>query len=282
MNRFDVHALAHVLHAIRQAETDCIMLKGTRHGSPKPDRPLLERATKSMEMAEAFFCVHNLTACLKDTETAKEQWQRPLLDVSSACEILHHLQVDIVSDLESKMFLKIEDDRGELVGKDALFGEQVNRAFKSAVRDIKESGNCLAAECNTATVFHLMRASEVALRAIAMDRRVTFANKPLDQQEWGTILGTLEGKLQGMRFDDGKKWKTASFKEAQIGFYNDVVQELRGFNGVWRRHLCHADPQAFYDRDAAAGIMKHVRTFMQKLSIRIGENTTMPQYWESE
>lgn len=85
-----------------------------------------------------------------------------------------------------------------------------------------------------------------------------------------------------MRLADGKKWKDPSFKEAQIRFYNDAVQELRGFNEAWRRHISHADPQAFYERDDALGILKHVRTFMQKLSARIGENAVMLEFWETE
>ena len=140
----------------------------------------------------------------------------------------------------------------------------------------------MPAECNTAAVFHLMRAAEVSLRAIATDRQVSFANKPLDQQEWGTILGALEGKLKDMRLADGKKWKDPSFKEAQIRFYNDAVQELRAFHEAWRRHISHADMQAFYERDDAIGILKHARTFMQKLSTKIGENTVMLEFWETE
>jgi hypothetical protein len=180
------------------------------------------------------------------------------------------------------MFLRVADDRGDFVDKDNLFGDQVVTAFRSAARDIKESGNCLAAECNTAAVFHLMRAAEVALRAIATDRQVSFANKPLSQQEWGTILGALEGVLRQMRLDDAKKWLDPASREAQIQFYNDAVQELRAFNEAWRRYISHADIAAFYDRDQAASIVNHVRAFMQKLATRISETKVMPLYWDTE
>src|SRR5208282_2687692 len=47
-----------------------------------------------------------------------------------------------------------------------LFGNKVYQNFKSARTEIKDAGNCLAADLNTAAVFHLMRASEFGLRAL--------------------------------------------------------------------------------------------------------------------
>ena len=124
-----------------------------------------------------------------------------------------------------------------------------------------------------------MRAAEVALRALAIDRNVSFANKPLDHQEWGTILGALEGILKQMRLDDAKNWPQLEVKDAQIRFYNEAVQEFRAFNEAWRRHLSHARENAFYDCDYASSVMGHVRKFMQKLAEKISEDRTTPAYW---
>ncbi len=249
MNVFDVHALAYVLHVIGQSEIAFTMMKVAGLGNKPPEEWNLEKANKALTFANNFFYLYPVERCAEAVTQATKQFERPLIDNSAACEIFHRLQADIVSALKSKMFLRIANDRSEFVDKDRLFGDKVYDAYPSARGDIEEAGNCLAAECNTGAVFHLMRASEVALRAVANDRRVAFANKPLSQQEWGTILGALEGILKQMRLDDGKRWAKAEFKEAQIRFYNDVVQELRAFNEVWRRHLSHADEGAFYDRD---------------------------------
>jgi hypothetical protein len=145
--------------------------------------------------------------------------------------------------------------------------------------DIEEAGNCLAAECNTAAVFHLMRVAEIGLRALAEDRNASFKNKPIDQQEWGTILGFLDGCILQLRKDGIANWSDPQIKDVQIRFYSEVVAELRGFNEAWRRHISHAREDGIYDRDYANSIFKHVRSFMQKLATKISETTTTPQYW---
>ena len=291
MNVFDVHALVYVLHEVSQSEGGLLVQKllirqnivGPSANQRKIPDSVLQKADTALALAEGLFRTHDIGNCLKSTNKAINQWKRTSdLDLAAACEILHRLQIDIVVDLQNTCFLSVAETRSSFVEHASLFGQHVRDSFGSATDDIREAGNCLAAECNTAAVFHLTRASEVALRALAVDRMVSFASKPLDQREWGTILGSLEGKLKEMRQDDGKNWPNLVFKEAQIRFYNEVVQELRGFNEAWRRHIAHADTKAFYDHDLAGGVMKHVREFMQKLAARISENKTLPKYWDFE
>jgi hypothetical protein len=284
MNSFDVSSLVWILHELSQGETVFLMNKILGRGSQKPEscgEKALKKGGTALDSAEVLFRHYDIGDCLKAVQTAKERWADSLLDVSSAAEILHRVQTDIVDSLQAKMFLRISDDRTEFLDKEKLFGDQVYDAFASARADIKEAGNCLTAECNTAAVFHLMRASEVALRALARDRNVSFANKPLDQQEWGTILGALEGKLNDLRLADGKNWQRHEVKDAQVQFYNDTVQEFRAFNEAWRRHISHANPRAFYDHDEAGNVMKHVKLFMQKLAIKISEANVTPEFWIS-
>ena len=282
MNSFDVSSLVWVLHELSQGETVFLMNKILGRGNQKPEscgEKALNKGTTAIDLAEVLFRHYGMLDCLKAVETAKERWSDSLLDVSSAAEIMHRVQTDIVDSLQAKMFLRILDDRTEFLDREKLFGDQVYDAFTSARADIKEAGNCLTAECNTAAVFHLMRVAEVGLRALATDRNVSFANKPLDQQEWGTILGALEGKLKDLRLADGKNWQRREDKDAQVQFYNDTVQECRAFNEAWRRHLSHADPRAFYDHDEAGNILKHVKLFMQKLATKVSETNTTPEFW---
>ena len=84
-----------------------------------------------------------------------------------------------------------------------------------------------------------------------------------------------------MREDGIVNWKMPEYKEAQVHFYSEVVQELRGFNEAFRKYISHADPDAFYDRDYALSILKHVRLFMQKLAEKIAEGKVMPKYWDT-
>jgi hypothetical protein len=292
MNIFDVHSLTHVMHRLTQVQCSLLIGKMNGQGSEAVPTNVTERITKAFDDAEMVFNAANFHDCLKAVQSARDSWKRPLIDISAANEIVYRLSLDIVNALGNQIFLKVSGDRRNLLlymqggkphaGVLGIFGDSVKNAFNSATSDIIEAGNCLAAECNTAAVFHLMRAAEIALRAIAVDREVEFANKPINQQEWGTILGALEGILKQMRLEDAKKWQKPEFKEAQIHFYNDTVQELRAFNEAWRRFIAHADKDAFYDRAYAWSVFNHVKEFMQKLSARISENKVMPKYWDTE
>jgi hypothetical protein len=282
MNLFDVQVLAHLLHEILRHEMCGLMEKLKGEGAQKPSDSYRESVLCTLNSAIVFFIKNGFDDSTEAAKTAKHRWEIPTLDYSAACEILNRLSADVIKEAGKHSFLRVDPDRVLYVDQKAMFGLAVDEKFSSARQDIKEAGNCLAAECSTAAVFHLMRAAEVALRAVAVDRNVAFANKPLDQQEWGTILGALDGKLKDLRLADGKRWKNLSYKESQIRFYNEVVRELRGFNEAWRRHLSHADPEAFYGTDYASGILKHVRMFMQMLAKKIGETESTPEYWETE
>src|SRR5712692_3064099 len=157
MNLFDVRTLAYVLHELTQSEMGFMLSKLTGSGSKPPEDFQLEKAKKALQFADNFFHVHPLEDCREYVAHAKAQWERPMIDNSAACEIFHRLQVDILSALKSKVFLEVAKDRSEFIEKDQLFGSRVYEAFHSARADIKEVGNCLAAECNTGAVFHLMR-----------------------------------------------------------------------------------------------------------------------------
>ena len=283
MNLFDVQILCYLLHELAKYEVYALTAKLGGQAAVAPPERYQSKVLEILGQSRVFLIKHELLDAADAARTAMNRWTTLTpLDYSAACEILNRLKGDIVNEVGKYSFLRVEPDRVLYLDRDEppLFGNGVARAFPSASRDIREVGNCLAAECNTAAVFHLMRAAEFSLRAVAKDRRVSFADKPLDQKEWGHILGALEGKLKEFRLADGKLWNKPEYKEAQIQFYNEVIQELRGFNEAWRRHLSHADPDAFYNREYAAGIMKHVRHFMQKLAQRISENQATPEYWD--
>jgi hypothetical protein len=52
--------------------------------------------------------------CLTYIKTAKLQWDRPTLDVSTAVEIFHRLQIDLLSELKAKKFLRLAEERQHL------------------------------------------------------------------------------------------------------------------------------------------------------------------------
>jgi len=94
----------------------------------------------------------------------------------------------IIDELKKRKFLRVSDHTSRYLDREHLFGEAVSAAFPSAANDIKGAGNCLAAECPTAAVFHLMRAAEVCLRSLAVDRGVQYPNATVASQQVGNLV----------------------------------------------------------------------------------------------
>ena len=124
-----------------------------------------------------------------------------------------------------------------------------------------------------------MRACEFCLRVLAQDRDVEFKHKPVTEKQWGEIVSSLELKVRELREANRKEWSVPEAREAHIRYYAELVQELRGFNEAWRRHLSHADVNAFYTSNEALTIFNHVRRFMEKIAQRISERAVTPKYW---
>jgi hypothetical protein len=190
-----------------------------------------------------------------------------------------HAKAVIVDELRKRRFLDVRPDRCEYLEQEALFGVKVNDQFRSASRDIKEAGNCLAAENGTGAVFHLMRAAEVALRVLAIDRGVQYPDASVNSKQVGDLLSALDGKMSGLRLADGKLWPSRDIKDAQLNFYHRAIVEFRDFNEAWRKHMAHAHEGSFYDRDQALSIFKHVKECMCVLAEKISESATTPLYW---
>ncbi len=126
-----------------------------------------------------------------------------------------------------------------------------------------------------------MRASEFVLRAVARDRKIEFADKPLEEKEWGQILPKLENEVKDLRSAPRSNWPVDGVKDVQVRFYAEIVNELRSFNDVWRRHVSHADTLAFYEPNQAVGVMDHVRALMQKVAPKISEERVTAPIWAS-
>jgi hypothetical protein len=195
------------------------------------------------------------------------------LDDSALASEARNAKAILLEALRKLQFLYVAPDRLAYLDQRELFGRAVNDAFPSAVVDVRESGNCLAAECPTAAVFHLMRAVEYALRALAQDRQVTLPKSAvLDLATWEDIIKQLEGAelaIQG--------YPRTSAREKQFKFYHGAMMEFKRFKNVFRNSVMHTRDD--YDRDAAHGVFVHVRDFMKILATEISETKVTPMIW---
>lgn len=113
---------------------------------------------------------------------------------------IHHC---IGEGLMAIQFIIVERSKADFWERDELFGAAVNSAFASARLDIKEAGNCLALELNTAAVFHLMRVVELSLRGLAGHLECNFPF-PVQYSTWAEVLREIDEKLNKTKgYDQG-------------------------------------------------------------------------------
>ncbi len=198
----------------------------------------------------------------------------PTSDYSTLCADLRRTIDSMFDDLRKRVFLEVKPEQITFLGNRCLLGQTVSDAFPSAVPDIVEAGNCLAADCSTAAVFHLMRVAEYGLRALAHDRRIKLdKNKPIDLATWEDLLVKLEDAEDAIR----KLPKTAA-REAQFDFFHGAGMELRRFKNKFRNRIMHA--RESYDWHEAMSAFDHVKAFMEVLSSRISERSRTPIIWK--
>jgi hypothetical protein len=165
---------------------------------------------------------------------------------------LREMLVDILTrtsdDLADRVFLVVPPESVELYRQPSPpFGTAVSDAFPHATEDISEAGKCLALNRPTAAVFHLMRAMECAVQALAIKLTI-----PKPERVWGMLLSDIGTKIKDMPKGPGRtKWS-----EAHSHLYH--VKE------AWRNDTMH--PKQTYTFEEAKAVFDAVRVFMNALA----------------
>ena len=244
-----------------------------------------ESATNEQETDTAFIVNHlnevvnlcgpyGFDVCREMAELAKDRLGRkPVESVRVIQSEVRNILELMGREAHIRQFLRIAEDRKGFTDNPQLLGERVSSGFPSAKRDIQDAGNCLAAECWSASVFHLMRVAEYGLRVLAKDRRVTVPKKPvLDLATWEDIIKQLEISEQAIQ-----QCPATLAREKQFEFYHGAMMEYKRFKNMFRNRIMHTRED--YDRDQANGAFVHVRDFMNILASRISEKKRTPVIW---
>jgi hypothetical protein len=166
-------------------------------------------------------------------------------------------------ELGERKFAFIPTDRVEFFEQDNAFGDTVKNQLPIVAAEIKNAANCIAADLNTAAVFHLMRVVETGLRELARSLRVKINKTPLDYAGWDSVVREIDDKLTAKipKARGPKKTKSLQFK-------HDLLADFKAFE-VERNEVMHA--RRHYNQKEAHGIYLRVRDFMQRLASRISE-----------
>jgi hypothetical protein len=281
MKIFELRKLTNVLGDLVKLRDQCDLSSRTSSstiGSP------LASSDKTEEVLLTLQAAHDVANKI-GWEAAREKivliniyWQHRRQNAalaSLAADIRNTVDVLMAASWKQKI-VHVEERLNDYINNEKLFGEQVAKAFPSAQSDLKEAGNCIAAQSGTAAVFHLMRAVEWALRSlcrhvgvirIGKKRKPTSKTKytPLNYATWEQMLGSVQANIDKRveRLRPGAK------KQDLQQFYYPLLQDLGGFRDAWRNHTMHTRDE--YSPAAAEDILRHVKRFMVQLSTKVSE-----------
>jgi hypothetical protein len=276
MIRFQAFNLAMVVQTIERCHSGYREQSQDGQGGNLIDSEELDGLCRHLRLAH-YLCEEIGFAQAKDKiGKSVEYFTRKVLDISSVANELRNVLEVVETETTRVTLLRVPRALKVYVDNPKPFGTAVYDAFPSARDDIKEAGNCLATDCNTAAVFHLMRAVEWGLRALAWDRRVTLPKKrPIELAGWDDIIQQLENAEAAIQ-----QYPKTLAREAQFEFYHGATMQFRRFKNVFRNRIMHSRDD--FTATQALGVFENVRDFLQTLSGRISETSRTPVVWKGK
>lgn len=172
------------------------------------------------------------------------------LSWSEAATTLKDVRDTVFMELNDHIFLVVPNERFDFYQQpEPPFGRAVAEAFPEAAVDISEGTRCIAVDQFTASVFHLMRAAEWALRRLALATGV----QDVERKDFGQLVQETRDKYQSMSNRDPAKQHPAT-----------ALATLDLFNNAWRNPVVHSRDN--YDERRALDVWNGVRAFMQSIA----------------
>jgi hypothetical protein len=150
------------------------------------------------------------------------------------------------------------------------FGDDVEKAFPSAMKEAREANTCYALGRHTACVFHMMRAAEHGLRALAGPMGTTTPNVPLEHLQWQQILEQVEMKKKALQIE---RWSQPA-KTRALQFFSITLADFYAFKDAIRNITMHTKAGGTYNAQEAAGVRARVEECFKRLAPRVDEAGT--------
>jgi HEPN domain-containing protein len=168
---------------------------------------------------------------------------------------VREIRENMMRDLWEPVYVRASSDMIKYLDKSKLFGDAVSTAFANCIEDIAEAHQCFAFERYTASMFHIGRAMELAVKAVAKKMHIT-----IKRDDWQSYLTAMNEKIAGMPFKTPQeKTKRAPFAE--------TAAYLLHFKEAWRNPTMH--PKKTYTRDEALEVLNGAGTFLRYVSREI-------------
>ena len=169
------------------------------------------------------------------------------------------LRGSIQFDLDSKHVYIVETEKQKYNTKDFILETRGLSGFyfPSVRRDATQSMLAYVRGLNTACVFHLMRITEVGLRALGRRMHVRLSRKrQLEWGQWNEILIEMRKKT-----DILANRKASNARDELLEFYRGSIGEFEGYKDAYRNFVMHMREKIEYDDGEAQSLIGRVSTY---------------------
>jgi hypothetical protein len=169
----------------------------------------------------------------------------------------------LYTSLSKRRFAYIPEGVSQYFEQDRLFGDDIYVKFPGARDDIKDAGNCIAANLHTAAVFHLMRVAEFGFRYVAKRARIPLKEKgkplPVDFAGWEKVIDGLKRRSEALR-----QTPKGSKRERKAQLYADLSDQCAYIRDIYRDKTMHARKR--YNEPEAIAAFIRIKQLMTLLS----------------
>jgi hypothetical protein len=143
--------------------------------------------------------------------------------------------------------------------------EKAAAAFPSAGSDIAEGGRCFGFGRYSAAVFHMLRAADPGVRALARAANATAAAAH-DGADWAPLLTLVDARVSVI-----STWPVGPARAAALEFFQGALSEARGLHDAARK-LANASATATLEEHQALHVCHTTKDLLVRLSERVTES----------
>jgi hypothetical protein len=180
-------------------------------------------------------------------ETAFEA--EALRKVAGRCD---HLRERILDELDKESYFHLPQADSRYYTENKPFGFEVATKFAASTDDFHQSAKCLSLQQPTASVFHLMRGMETAVKQLAAILGLTIT----PQTTWRQLTASMDTKIQAMPN------RTKNEAEQKNNWENARIN-LHHLGSVMRNNTMH--PNVTHNQEEARHIFSAVNVVMNAL-----------------
>ena len=198
---------------------------------------------------------------IQSAKAAKHEHDTRRKNVTELSVSVDALRRLIENEMEEHLFLWVPPHRADFYSKDAeaIIGKDCCDRFPSIRREVEESVKCYAVGRYTASAFHLMRATEVCVKALAKAIKATPTH-----DSWRLVFEEMKNQVAIPFGNRQKHWKSHG------DFLHTLWTDMCAVAKEWRNDLAHTVDT--YTEEEAKQLLGVIPVFLRHGATKMDES----------